>query len=194
MELILSFERLQNMRTTLFRLSFLICILPGWLIACSGEHPVATGLPPAPEQPIVATPITTEFPDADQTPFMVEPPEQRAPLPINAEHLPQRDDGNLMQGNVFIDSSELLIMESYPIQVMLVLKGSLPTPCNQLRVIAKSPDEQNRIQVKVYSITDPEMVCIQVEEPFEANIGLGSFDPGHYSVWANGEWVGEFDA
>ena len=194
MELILSFERLQNMKTTLVRILFLIGILVGWLTACSSEFPSATELPPAPEQPVVATPISTEFPAADPTSVMVEPPEQRAPLPINSEYLPQRDDGKLIQGNVFIDSSELLIMESYPIQVALVLKGSLPTPCNQLRVIAKPPDEQNYIQVEVYSITDPEMVCIQVEEPFEAHIGLGSFEPGNYSVLINGESVGEFDA
>ena len=182
------------MKTTLFRISLPICILVGWLTACSGELPVTTELPTELEQPVVATPISTEFPATDLTPVMVEPPEQRAPLPINAEYLPQRDDGNLIQGNVFIDSSELLIMESYPIQVMLVLKGSLPTPCNQLRVIAKPPNEQNYIQVEVYSVTDPAMVCIQVEEPFEVNIGLGSFDPGHYSVLVNGELVGEFDA
>jgi hypothetical protein len=125
---------------------------------------------------------------------MVEPPEQGAPKPINSEHLPQRDDSNLSQGTVFIERSELLIMESYPIQVMLALQGSLPTPCNQLRVIAKPPNEQNRIQVEVYSVIDPAKACVQVLVPFEANIGLGSFPPGHYSVWVNGESIGEFDA
>jgi hypothetical protein len=73
-----------------------------------------------------------------------------------------------------------------------VLQGALPTPCNQLRVIARSPDEQNRIQVDVYSVVDPSQVCAQVLEPLDANIGLGSFPTGHYSVWVNGEMVGEF--
>jgi hypothetical protein len=125
---------------------------------------------------------------------MVEPPERGAPRPINSEYLPQREDGNLTQGNVYIDHSELLIMESYPIQVALVLKGSLPTPCNQLRVIARQPDEQNQIQVDVYSVSDPAQACIQVLEPLEANIGLGSFPAGHYTVRVNGEVVSEFDA
>ena len=93
-----------------------------------------------------------------------------------------------------IDRSDLLIMESYPIQIALVLQGSLPTPCHQLRVIAKPPDEQNRIQVDVYSVVDPAMVCVQVIELFEVNIGLGSFPTGHYSVWVNEDLVGEFDA
>ena len=85
-------------------------------------------------------------------------------------------------------------MESYPVQIMLALKGSLPTPCNQLRVVDNPPDKQNRIQVEVYSVLDPEQMCAQVLEPFEANIGLGSFPRGHYSVWVNGEMVGEFDS
>ena len=125
---------------------------------------------------------------------MVEPPDRKPPLPINSEYLPQRDDGDLTHGNVYIDRSELLIMESYPVQIALVLQGSLPTPCNQLRVIAKPPDKQNRIQVDVYSVVDPELICVQVLEPFEANSGLGSFPPGHYSVWVNGEMIGEFDS
>jgi hypothetical protein len=108
--------------------------------------------------------------------------------------LPQRDDGNLTRGNVYIDRSELLIMESNPIQIALMLRGSLPTPCNKLRVIASPPDEQNRIQVDVYSVIDPEQICVQVLEPFEANTGLGSFPSGHYSVWVNGEMIGEFDS
>jgi hypothetical protein len=125
---------------------------------------------------------------------MVEPPERGAPKPINSEYLPQREDGNLTQDNVYLDHSELSIMESYPIQVALVLQGSLPTPCHQLRAIANPPDEQNRIQVQVYSLIDPTQICIQVLEPFEANIALGSFPSGHHSLWVNGELVGEFDA
>ncbi len=125
---------------------------------------------------------------------MVEPPERKPPLPINSEHLPEREDSNLAQGNVFIDHAELLIRESYPVQIALALQGSLPTPCNQLRVIAKPPDEQNRIHVEVYSVVDPTLICVQVLEPFEANIGLGSFPTGHYSVWVNGEMIGEFDS
>jgi hypothetical protein len=103
-------------------------------------------------------------------------------------------DNSLKRGNVFIDKSELLVMESGPVQIALLLKGALPTPCNQLRVVASPPDEQNRIQVDVYSVINPTQICIQVLEPLDANVGLGSFPAGHYSVWVNGEKIGEFDA
>jgi hypothetical protein len=185
-----------------------LCILGALPTACSGELPIITFTPQAVEQPATAVALTienpavatelppteTEPPQTETTPIMVEPPERRAPQPINSEYLPQREDGNLTQGNVFIDRSELLIMESYPIQVALLLEGSLPTPCNQLRVVAKLLEEQSRIQVDVYSVTDPEQICAQVLEPFEVNIGLGSFPAGHYTVWVNGDQIGEFDA
>jgi len=176
----------------MFRKLIFLLTLATLLAACNGESPLATMVPADPDQPVIATLVATELPPTDTTPIMVEPPEQGAPKPINSEYLPQRDDGNLTQSNAFIDHSELALMESDPIQVMLTLQGSLPTPCNQLRVIARPPDEQNQIQVEVYSVIDPDKVCVQVLEPFEANIGLGSFPTGHYSVWVNGEMVAEF--
>ena len=169
-------------------------ILATLLAACNGELPVGPTTNPAPEQPVLTTPSEIELPTTETTPIMVEPPEQRAPRPINSEYLPQRDDGNLTRGNVYIGHSDLLVMESYPVQIALVLQGELPTPCNQLRAIARPPDEQNQIQVEVYSVVDPGMVCVQVLEPFDANIGLGSFPTGHYTVWVNGEMIGEFDS
>ena len=177
----------------LYRLTLLVSMVT-LLAACSGEMFPAPSTSSAPEQPVVATPVDAELPPTETTPIMVEPPERGAPRPINSENLPQRDDGNLTRGNVYVDRSELLIMESYPVQIALVLQGSLPTPCNELRVIAKPPDEQNRIQVDVYSVVDPEQICAQVLEPFETNIMLGSFPSGHYSIWVNGELIGEFDS
>lgn len=147
-----------------------------FLVACSGNLPGT--------QPSVSAP----------TSIMEEPTQQPDSGPINNEYLPQPADTNFSRGEVYMDSSDVLIMESYPVQIALVLKGNLPTPCNHLRVVASPPDEHNRIQVEVYSVTNPAETCIQVLEPFEANIMLGSFPTGHYSVWVNGEMVGEFDS
>ncbi len=160
----------------MIRKLLLFTLVVAFLAACSGN-------PPA-----------TELPVNTPTPIMVEPTQRPLPGPINNIYLPEPGDSNFSRGNVFIDSSDLLIMESFPVQIALVLRGNLPTPCNHLRVIANPPDEQNRIQVDVYSVIDPAETCIQVLEPFEANIMLGSFPSGHYSVWVNGEMVAEFDA
>jgi hypothetical protein len=111
-----------------------------------------------------------------------------------SDAIPVPADSSLTRGNAELDSTELLTMESYPLQFMLVLKGNLPTPCHGLRVAASPPDSQNKIVVDVYSVADPNTICAQVVEPFEENFPLGSFPTGHYILWVNGEQVTEFDS
>ena len=118
-------------------------------------------------------------------PTVVEPP-PASPL----EPLP--DEASMSRGEVSINSQELLIMESYPLQVALLIKGTLPTPCHRLRVEVSKPDIQNIIAVEAYSLVDPDQNCIQVLEPFDENIPLGSYPDGTYTVTLNGEEVGEF--
>lgn len=115
--------------------------------------------------------------------------------PSNGDtYAPKPGDVSLTRGAVFIDSAQLLIMESYPPQIALILKGSTPTPCNELRVFVNKPDAENRIQVEAYSVIDPTEVCIEVLAPFEVNVPLGSYPPGHYTVLVNGKQVGDFDS
>ena len=97
------------------------------------------------------------------------------------------------RGGVYLDSLEIIQRESYPVQIALVLQGSLPTPCHELRTEVAQPDEQGRIVVDVYSLVDPDEVCIQVLQPFEETVELGSYTQGTFTVWVNGEMVGEVD-
>ena len=107
---------------------------------------------------------------------------------------PKPDDSKLTRGNVFLSESSLVIRESYPPQISLALRGELPTPCHQLRVQVSAPNEDNRLLLDVYSVVDADLACIQVLEPFEEFIDMGTFASGHYSVWINGEMIGEFDS
>lgn len=111
----------------------------------------------------------------------------------NLSTSPNPSDKKLERGNVFISESGLLVRESFPVQIALVLSGELPTPCHQLRVNVDPPDNENKIHVEVYSVFDPNMTCIQVLKPFQESIPLGSFPTGHYTVWVNDAQVGEFD-
>lgn len=109
-------------------------------------------------------------------------------------YLPQPEDESLVKGAAFIDSKELLTLESFPLQFMLHITGNLPTPCNQLRVSVTPPDADKKIIVDVYSVSNPDKICIQVTEPFDASIPLGSFPEGKYTLWVNGEMVAEFQS
>lgn len=98
------------------------------------------------------------------------------------------------KGPVFINSADLLIAESYPVQAHLHITGDMPTPCHRFRAEVAAPNSENQIHVTAYSIVNPDMMCTQVLEPFDENVSIpmdGATD-GTYSVWLNGEQVGEF--
>lgn len=95
------------------------------------------------------------------------------------------------RGPVFVDQAELEFQGQRPVKVDLLITGSLPTPCATLHWSAEAPDEQGRINIELYSLQDPELACIQVLEPLDTRIPIGSFSQGSYSVWLNGEQVGD---
>jgi hypothetical protein len=141
-----------------------------------------------PQNPVEIPPSSPKPGDSNVT-----PPTPGMQEPINS-YAPGKGDESLQRGEVFIDSTDILTLESFPLQFQLNVKGSLPTPCHQLRVVIDQPNERNEIHVSIYSLVDPNTVCTQVLEPFEANIPLGSFPSGKYSVFVNDEKVGEIEA
>ncbi len=100
-------------------------------------------------------------------------------------------DANLTRAEIFLDSSQVRTLESYPLQFNLNLTGNLPTPCHKLHVDVQDPDAQNQIQVEAYSMVDPEAMCVQVLQPFDVTVSLGSYPPGSYTVLLNGKMIAE---
>lgn len=107
---------------------------------------------------------------------------------------PSPDDAALTRGPAFVEMTDLLTLESFPLQFMLHIAGNLPTPCNALRIAVNPPDAENNIHVDVYSVSDPNKMCVQVLQPFDVNVSLGSFPAGTYILFINGERVAEFQA
>jgi len=164
---------------------FIVLLLISGLLltACGGEN-----VPPA-ESPDVGAPPLPDNGGSPETPIINLPGEPRfqdqEPAPGQAEWA---------RGNAFVNDTQLAIMESFPIQVMLTLEGELPTPCNYLTIDIAAPDADNTINVEVYSLVSPAETCIQVIEPFSENISLptGELADGTYAIFVNGEKVGEF--
>ncbi len=113
--------------------------------------------------------------------------------PYPASWEPAAGDDLLIKEEVTLTKTDFLALESFPVQYMLSLSGTLPTPCHRLRVTISEPDENDQINVNVYSLVDPAEICIQVLEQFESNIPLGSYSSGNYTVLVNGEPVGEIN-
>lgn len=105
---------------------------------------------------------------------------------------PQPGDTALIVDTVYLDSMDVLVMESYPPQILLQLTGNLPTPCHLLRIEAGQPDEENNLRIGVYSVVDPNLVCTMMLQPFEQGVGLGSFPTGDYDLYVNDTLAGEF--
>jgi len=109
---------------------------------------------------------------------------------------PQPGDENLERSiaTVEMQDSELLILESYPIQVVAVLHGYMPNPCHQLRAEVGPADAENKIQIDVYSVVDANMICTEVIAPFDVRMPLGSYQGAKYQFFVNGELLGEVDS
>jgi len=106
--------------------------------------------------------------------------------PVTHPTTTQPDDPGAVRGPVYIDSVDVLQLESYPVQVRALVKGALPTPCHQLAWDLSGPAAQGRITLDVYSTTDADAVCIQVLEPFEQSIDLGSYTGGSFVLVVDG--------
>jgi inhibitor of cysteine peptidase len=91
-----------------------------------------------------------------------------------------------VRGPVYVDSVDVLLLESYPVQVRALVKGTLPTPCHRLAWDLSGPDAQGRINLDVYSTADADVICIQVLEPFEQSIDVGSYTGGSFVLVVNG--------
>ncbi|HSB66011.1 MAG TPA: hypothetical protein VLD65_05485 [Anaerolineales bacterium] len=122
-------------------------------------------------------------------------PTPTQPLPPSG-YEPQPGDEKLQRDQVLLDmeNSSLVVRESMPPQVSVILNGSLSDPCHQLRITVSQPNSQREINLDVYSLYDPNMMCIMVIKPFSVTIPLGAYTGGHFKVYVNSQLIGEFDA
>lgn len=154
-------------RTTPQSLMIIACIIS----ACVQASPPVSA---DPDQPVSATP--------GETSAGTEMPQPWEPKP---------SDVNLQKGDVFIEEEDLLVLESFPPQFRLLLKGTTPTPCHQLRVKVNQPSNDLQIRVEAYSLSKPDEICVQVLEQFEVNVPIQDLPAGTYAVIVNGNPVGE---
>ena len=155
-----------------------LILFAGLLAGCVDS---AAQMPPKPSPP----PRGTEA--GPDTPVTNETTAPRPQPPISEE--------GMTKEKAFVDSAEVLVMESYPPQIRVLVNGNAPTPCHFPKMVINPPDSRGRIQVEVYTLVNPEMICTQVLAPFVLNEAVDMQDQasGKYSVIVNGKTIGEFD-
>ena len=108
-------------------------------------------------------------------------------------YAPETGDVGLQIGGVTITAVSL--SEKYefsPPRAMLNILGYMPSVCNELRVNILPPDKNFRVFVEVYSLINKNINCDNVFQQFEANILLGTYSSGRYTVWINDGLAGDF--
>lgn len=88
-------------------------------------------------------------------------------------------------GLAYVEDVELAFLESYPVQVRATITGNLPTPCHTVR--SDLEEDGDTIVLEVTSTYDPTASCVQVLEPFEITVDVGSLESGSYTLMVNGE-------
>jgi hypothetical protein len=131
-----------------------------------------------------------------------EPGMQAAPLnypayPAPGEpspYDPQAGDANLQRAEVTVDpaNSQILLMETSPVQAVAMLIVQMPTPCHQPRVKVSPPDNNQNIALEVYAMVDPNTICTQVISQVEVRVSLGALKPGTYHVIINDQAFKDF--
>lgn len=93
---------------------------------------------------------------------------------------------------LMIESVEISVMESYPMQLALNVSGQWRDGC-RTEVFIEQRREGNTVCVEIYRMHNPAMMCPTVLESHEARIMLdGGFESGHYTIRVN-EHVTEID-
>ena len=95
--------------------------------------------------------------------------------------------GDVITGEASVESIEIIMLESFPVQVSVTATGYLPDPCTEI-----SGTEQTRegdtIYLKIVTSRPADVMCIQVLEPFEETypLDVAGLPAGTYTVDVNG--------
>ncbi len=113
------------------------------------------------------------------------PDEPTLEVPTSAPTLPPSNEP--VRGQAAINSIDILILESFPVQVNVEASGELNDSCTQIDEIITLRDE-NQFRVAVTTVRPPDQVCTQAIVPFTEVISLdvAGLPAGTYSVTVNG--------
>ena len=151
----------RTMQTTGLLRCWGLLLLSLIIVACDGvETPIlATDTP----VPVVETPLPTLTPAVTAT---------------------QPQPG---EGQAFIESLQVNILESFPVQVRATVSGNLSDGCTSL-VSINVQQEDNTFLIDPVTNYDAQMACIQVLVPFSETVSLSveGLPSGTYTVMADG--------
>ncbi|MFN2220661.1 MAG: hypothetical protein ACK2UA_18775 [Anaerolineae bacterium] len=96
------------------------------------------------------------------------------------------DDG-VLYGEATVETIEILILESFPVQVQVVARGTVSDGCTEIGEVQQERDGQD-FQVTIITFRPSGMLCTEALVPFEKSIALdvNGLPAGTYTVDVNG--------
>ena len=90
-------------------------------------------------------------------------------------------------GTANVETIQVLILESFPVQVKVVAQGYLPDSCTEINEI-KTEKEENSFNINITTRRPKDAVCAQAIVPFNETISLDvrGLKAGNYSINVNG--------
>ncbi len=95
--------------------------------------------------------------------------------------------GDVVQGVAVVESLDVLILESFPVQVQAVVRGNLPDGCTTLDQVTTTREE-NLFRIELTTQRPADAICTEALVPFEEVVPLDvlGLPAGEYTVDANG--------
>jgi len=92
-----------------------------------------------------------------------------------------------IRGTAQVDSIDLLMLESFPVQITALVRGNLPDGCTTIDQIAQER-QGNTFKVTITTKRDAGKMCTEALVPFEEAISLevNGLPAGTYTVDVNG--------
>jgi inhibitor of cysteine peptidase len=115
----------------------------------------------------------------------------------NPDNMPndEMNNGEYIFDTAIVENVEILILESFPVQVNAVIKGYLPDGCTEIdKSSIKTDLRDNTFEINIKTKRPMDMICTEAIVPFEQVIALDVYglDKGNYTVRVN-EIEGDFE-
>jgi inhibitor of cysteine peptidase len=118
-------------------------------------------------------------------PLPTEPVVPTEPEPAEPKPEPQKD--TLVRDLAPIDDVQVMLLESFPVQVNVAIRGYLPDACTEIEHV-KQDASGNTFKITIGTVRPKELACADVIEPFEEVVSLDvlGLKAGVYTVDVNG--------
>jgi len=95
-------------------------------------------------------------------------------------------DGDYIYRTAVVESTEILVLESFPVQIHVIAKGYLPDGCTEIDRVEEERDE-NTFTVTITTKRPKDMMCTQAIVPYEEKVPLDVYGlkAGTYNVNVN---------